>query len=117
MEGFQYKEYTEEESRIYNEAMENIMAELQKGLSFDEACASLDIADSELKDFVVDDALKVLIADIHYAKKLPLQHVADTFKVSMDIINKANMEMMQDVEIAASEVYMTKHPGGHIGNA
>lgn len=117
MEDFQYKEYTEEESRIYNEAMENIMAALQKGSSFDEACASLDIADSELKGFIVDDTLKVLIADIHYAKNLPLQHVADTFKVSMDIINKANMEMMQDVEIAASEVYMTKHPGGHIGNA
>ena len=117
MEDFQYKEYTEEESRIYNEAMKNIMAALQKGSSFDEACALVDIADGELKGFVVDDALKVLIADIHYAKNLPLEHIADTFKISMDIINKANMEMMQDVEIAASEVYMTKHPGGHIGNA
>jgi hypothetical protein len=117
MGDFQYKEYTEEESRVYNEAMENIMAALQKGLSFDEACAGLDITDSELKGFIVDDALKVLIADIHYAKKLPLQQVADTFQVSMDIINKANMEMMQDVEIATSEVYMTKHPGGHTGNA
>jgi hypothetical protein len=117
MENFQYKEYTEEESRIYNEAMENIMAALQKGLSFDEACAGLDITDSELKGFIVDDALKVLIADIHYAKNQPLMHIADTFKVSMDIINKANMEMMQDVEIAASEVYMSKHPDGHIGNA
>ena len=117
MEDFQYKEYTEEESRIYNEAMDNIMAALQKGSSFDEACASVDIADSELKGFVVDDALKVLIADIHYAKNLPLEHIADTFKVSMDIINKANKEMMQDVEIASSEVYMTKHPEGHVGNA
>ncbi len=117
MEDFQYKEYTEEESRIYNKAMDNIIAALQKGLSFDEACAGVDIADSVLKEFIVDDALKVLIADIHYAKKLPLQHVADTFKISMDIINKANMEMMLDVEIAASEVYMTKHPDGHIGNA
>ena len=32
MEDFQYKEYTEEESRIYNEAMGNIMAALQKGV-------------------------------------------------------------------------------------
>jgi hypothetical protein len=117
MGDFQYKEYTEEESRIYNEALNNIMASLQKGLSFDEACADVDITDSELKGFVMDDALKVLIADIHYAKKLPLEHVADTFKVSMDIINKANMEMMQDVEIATSEVYKTKHSEGHIGNA
>jgi hypothetical protein len=77
----------------------------------------VDIADGELKGFVLDDALKVLIADIHYAKNLPLERIADIFKVSMDIINRANMEMMQDVEIAASEVYMTKHPEGHVGNA
>jgi hypothetical protein len=117
MEDFQYKEYTEEESRIYNEAMDNIMAALQNGSSFDEACASLDIADGELKGFVVDDALKVLIADIHYTKNLPLEHIADTYKIPMDIITKANKEMMQDVEIASSEVYMTQHPEGHVGNA
>jgi len=117
MEDFQYKEYTEEESRIYNEAMDNIMAALQNGSSFDEACASVDIADGELKGFIVDDALKVLIADIHYAKNLPLQHVADTFKVSMDIINKANMEMMQDIEVATSKIYRNSQPGSHIGNA
>jgi hypothetical protein len=117
MKDFQYKEYTEEESRIYNEAMNNIMAALQNGSNFDEACASVDVADGELKGFIVDDVLKVLIADIHYAKNLPLEHIADTFKISMDIINRANMEMMQDVEIASSEVYMTKHPDGHVGNA
>jgi hypothetical protein len=117
MEDFQYKEYTEEESRIYNEAMGNIMAALQKGASFDEACASVNIADSELKGFVVDDALKVLIADIHYAKNLPLEHIADTFKISLDILSKANKEMMQDVEISSSKVYMAKNPDGHVGNA
>jgi hypothetical protein len=117
MEDFQYKEYTEEESRIYNKAMDDIMAALQKGSSFDEACAFVDIADGELKGFIVDDALKVLIADIHYAKNLPLEYIADTFKISMDIINKANKEMMQDVEIASTEVYSAKHSEGHVGNA
>jgi hypothetical protein len=117
MEDIRYKQYSEEESRIYNEAMDNIMGGLQKGLNFDEACAATEIGDADLKAYVVDDALKILIADMHFVKGLPLQHVADTYGVSMDAVVKASREMMEDIEATTSEIYRSSQPGGHVGNA
>ena len=42
MENFTYKEYTEEESKVYNEAMDSIMEGLQSGLNFTDACGSFE---------------------------------------------------------------------------
>ena len=117
MEDIRYKQYSEEESRIYNEAMDKIMGGLQKGLSFDEACAATEIKDADLKAYVVDDALKILIADMHFVKGLPLQNVADTFSISIDSVIKASREMMEDIEVTTSEIYRSSQPGNHVGNA
>ena len=117
MKDFQYKQYSEEESRIYNEAMDNIMGGLQKGLSFDEACAATDIKDTELKAYIVDDAMKILIADIHFTKGFSLQHVADTYSIPIDSVIKASREMMEDIEVTTSEIYRNSQTGSHVGNA
>jgi len=117
MENFIYKEYTEEESRIYNEAMDSIMEGLQKGLSFAEACGCLDIEDEGLKEFIRDDALKIMIADIHYNKGLPLEHVSSRLNVPLDIVEKAHGEMLEDIEISSSQAYTSFHPDHPSGNA
>jgi len=117
MKDLKYKEYSEEESRVYNEAMGKIMEGLQKGLPFDEACEAADIRDADLKAYIVDDALKILIADMHYVKGLPLENVTDAFGVSTDTVLKANLEMMEDIEITATEIYRNSQSGNHVGNA
>jgi len=117
MEKFVYKEYTEEESRIYNEAMDRIMEGLQNGLSFADACGCVDVEDEELKEFIKDDALKIMIADIHYNKDLPMEHVSSRLSVPIDVVNKAYAEMLEDIEISTTEVYKSIHPDSPIGNA
>ena len=117
MGDFTYKEYTEEETEIYHEAMDNIMKGLEKGLSFHESCSGIVIKDEQLKGFILDDALKIMIADIHYNKGLPLQHVADALQVSIDTIKKANAEMLEDIEITAIAEYKMNNPQGLTGNA
>lgn len=117
MSGFKYKEYTEEETEIYNQAFAKIKSGLENGLSFHEACSAIDVKDGELRDFIIDDALKTAIADMHYARGFLLQQVADKLKVPLKKINSANMEMLEDAGIAAAEVYKKSNPGGPIGNA
>jgi len=117
MEDFIYKEYTEEETRIYQAAMDKIMGGLKEGLSFPECCTSLDIEDEELKGFITDDALKIVIADMHYNRGLSLEHVATTVKLPIEVINKANLEMMEDVEIATIEMSKMSNPLGQTGTA
>jgi len=117
MEDFTYKEYTEEENNIYNEAMKSIMDGLWNGMNFREACSSVCPDNQALKGYIEDDALKIMIAEMHFIKGLSLQNVADTLQLSMDIINKAHAEMMEDVEITSTEIYRLKNPDRPIGNA
>jgi hypothetical protein len=117
MENFTYKEYTEEESRIYNEAMDSIMEGLQDGLNFADACGRLEIGDKRLREYIVDDALKIMIADIHFNKGLPLEHISSEFKVPADVVMRAHSEMLEDVEISTTQVYRSVHPDSPIGNA
>lgn len=117
MEDFTYKEYTEEENEIYNKAMDEIMAALKNGLKFNEACSAINVEDKELQSYIEDDALKIIIADMHYVKGFSLQNVADDLEVSIETINRANAEMMEDVAMTATELYKINNPERPIGNA
>ena len=117
MENFTYKEYSEEETKIYYEAMDKIMAALSNGSKFDEACGSAVIEDAQLKEFIVDDALKISIADLVYKKGLSLEQVADTLQVPIDKVGKAHAEMLEDVEISVSEAYKMSNTSGPVGHA
>jgi hypothetical protein len=117
MEDFTYKEYTEEENEIYNKAMDEIMAALKNGRKFNEACKAINVEDKELKSYIEDDALKIIIADMHYVKGFSLQNVADDLEVSIEIINRANAEMMEDVAMTTTELYKINNHERPIGNA
>jgi hypothetical protein len=117
MADFEYKHYTEEESKIYSEAIAKIRSGLDNGLSFHEACSAVDVKDETLKNFIMDDALKVAIAEMHYGKGLFLQHVADTLKVPLKKINAAHLEMLEDAGITAAESYKQANPDSPIGHA
>ena len=117
MADLEYKHYTEEESKLYNEAIAKIKSGLDNGLSFHEACSAVDVEDETLKGFIMDDALKVAIAEMHYGKGLLLQQVADTLKVPLKKINTAHLEMLEDAGITAAEHYRQNNPDGPIGHA
>lgn len=117
----QYKEYTPEEDRIYNEAMAKLKEAMAGGLSFAEACAAVEVADPELKGYIVDDALKVLIAEHHYGKGMPLPEVAATLKAPLKKIVAAHREMLEDVGESSAALYRQsaadEGAGGPVGTA
>ncbi len=117
MEEFKYKEYTQEEDKIHEEAIAKIRDGLNNGMNFNEACSAVDIEDAELKGFIVDDALKITLAEMHYAKGLTLQQVADELKIPLKAVSIAHMEMLQDVAIAAAEEYRRSTHDNPMGNA
>lgn len=100
-----YDEFASEEERIYDEAVGKIREGVKKALSFDEACALVDVADEELKAAIVDDALKVIIAEMHFVGNRPLAEVAAAIKVPLERLEEAKGEMLRDVEDAAIEQY------------
>ncbi len=118
MGDFAYKEYSEEENKMYYEAMDKIMASLANGSKFKEACDSAAIGDEQLRAFIEDDALKISIADLHYKKGFSLEQIAETLQVSIEKVGKAHEEMLEDVEISISEAYkMSNNTSGPVGHA
>ncbi len=120
MADVQYKQYSSEEDRIYSEAITKIREGMRNGLTFEAACNSIEVEDQELKDFILDDALKIMIAEMHYGKAMPLEEVSKTLNVSMGKVSKASLEMIEDAGIAAAKMYNESNkdkPNGPAGNA
>jgi hypothetical protein len=114
---FKYKEYSSEEDKIYESAISKIKEAIRNGFNFNEACSIVNVSDPALKRFIVDDALKIMIAEMHYEKNMPLPVVADRLKVPLKAVNIANMEMLEDTGIAAAEMFKKSSPVAPIGNA
>lgn len=102
-ENVNYKNFTEEEDRIYRKSIEMIRSGLGNGLKFSSACELIAVEDMELKNLIIDNALKVEIAELHYGKGLPLIDVSKKLGVSMERLLKANAEMIEDVLNTAAE--------------
>ena len=65
----------------------------------------------------MDNTMKIMIADIHYNKGLPLEHVSSVLNIPIDLVTRAHGEMLEDVEISTTQVYKAVHPESPIGHA
>ncbi|TAN41474.1 MAG: hypothetical protein EPN22_15355 [Nitrospirae bacterium] len=117
MPDFKYKTYSPEEDIIYSESIAKVRDAVGNGLSFNEACKTLEVEDISLKAFIVSDALKILIADLHYSRGISLPDVADKLKVSLKTLGITINEMLEDVGESAAQEYREMDPDGPIGHA
>jgi hypothetical protein len=108
-----YKQFTEEEDRIYKRSIEVIRSNIINGVKFDLACEFITVDDRELKGLIIDDALKIEIAELHYGKRIPLRDVAKKLGVSMERLLQASTEMMEDVVKTSEDVSGKQGDKGH----
>ncbi|MGD1075358.1 MAG: hypothetical protein ABR903_04680 [Thermodesulfovibrionales bacterium] len=106
-----YKKFTEEEGRIYKKYIEVIRSSISNGVKFDVSCDFVTVEDVELRHLIIDDALKVEIAEMHYGKGLSLLDVSKKLGVSMERLFKANTEMMEDIVNTAGEASQQQSDG------
>jgi hypothetical protein len=96
----------------YKEAVKKIREGLEKGLDFDSACAAIQAGDEKLKQHIIDDMLKVLVAEEHYNKNIPLDKLSEALNVSVDRLETAKREMLEDVkESSIKAFYKGLKPG------
>lgn len=86
------------DEKIYVKALAKVKAGLAKGFDFHTASAQVDIMDSNLRETVLDDVLKVIIAEEHFAKNVPLEQISKNLQLPIERIEKARIEMLEDVE-------------------
>jgi hypothetical protein len=88
-----------EQDHIYKKSIEAIRKNIQNGQTFDLACEAISVEDEQLRRMIIDDALKIEIAEMHYGKNIPLLEISKRLDVSMERLIKANNEMLEEVMI------------------
>jgi len=101
--------FSEEDEKAYNVAMEAIREGLARGLPFDEACRVVPEADAELKRLIIDDFLKVTIADLHFEKEMSAEAVAEKLGVEVERVLRARQEMIEEIRDRSVEYAREKY--------
>ncbi len=73
---------------------------VEKGMSFDQACSLVTIENGELREAVISEALKIIIAEQHIRRSVPLKQLAMKLRLSMSRLKKAKENMEKDPEEA-----------------
>jgi hypothetical protein len=110
-----YNDMTSDEDRLYEESVNRIRNAVKQSLSFAQAAELIQMEDEALRNSILDDALKVLIAEMHFTAGKPLKDVARTLKLPLERLQQAKQEMLRDVKGAAVEAY--KDSSKKSGNA
>ena len=108
-----YDDLPEEQEKLYEESVRKIKSAVEKSMSFEQATSLLEVEDDHLKAAIIDDALKVLIAEMHFAHKKTVEEVARTLKLTPERVTQARTEMLGEVEQSAVDAYKQEH--GHKG--
>jgi hypothetical protein len=111
MPEFSFKEFTPEESRIYEEALKAYREAIAAGRTLKQAYENYSIADQELRSLIQADFLKVLIAERHFGKQQPLEKVAKDLDVSLDLVMDTHARMLQEVGVTAANQFGEEFSG------
>jgi hypothetical protein len=100
-----YEGMKSDEDRLYEESVNKIKSAVNQSLTFEQAASLIDVKDEALRKAILDDALKVLIAEIHFSGGKTLEELSRKLKLSLERLEKAKEEMLNEVEAAAIEKY------------
>ena len=98
----------------HEKAVAKIREGLDRGLGFDSACAEIEAESEGLKRQIIDDMLKVLIAEEHFNKNISLDDLATKLKISPERLETARAEMLEDVKNSSIKAF---YKGLKPGNA
>ncbi len=102
---FEFKEFSPEEGRIYEEAVVKFRESVAAGKTLRQAYESYAIADKELESLIRADFLKILIAERHFAQRQPLEKIARDLDVSLDLVMDTHARMLQEAGITAANQF------------
>ena len=105
MPEFDFKEFTPEEGKIYEDAVNTYREAIVAGKTLKQAYDGATIADKELEAVIQADFLKILIAERHFAQGQALDDVARALSVPLDLVKDVYRRMVQEVGITAASQF------------
>ena len=110
----EYKEFTREEEELYDREMNELLRLVKGGATIPDACSKIETEDPEMVQILKDDLLKIMIAELHYGKKMTLNEVARLLDVEISEVIQANEIMIEDVMYTVKETHLKDFPGSDL---
>jgi hypothetical protein len=104
--------FTPDEERLHEAGFAAIREGLAAGLDFAKASEKVEAADPDLRRIIIDDFLKVTIAERHFQAGESTADIAAGLGVSIERVEFARKEML--AEVAAASVDVFRRQGGHV---
>ena len=92
-----------EAEEVYMSALSKMREGLARGFDFNSAAATITIPDASLRQAVLDDVLKVLLAEEHFVLQVPLDQISRKLNLPLEQLKKAQEEMLDDIEQTTSK--------------
>ena len=105
MPEFQFKEFTPEEDRIYEEAVNKFREAIAASKTLRQAYESHSVADKELEKLIQADFLKILIAERHFGQHQDLEEIARALDVKPELVKDTHARMLQEVGVTAANQF------------
>jgi len=111
MPEFSIKQFTPEEDRIYEEAVNAYRSALAAGKKLNDVYAAYTIDDDELRSVTQADFLKILIAERHFGKREPLEGIGQELGVPLEVLQQTLARMLQEVGVTAANQFVAETGG------
>ena len=105
MPEFNFKEFTAEESKIYEEVISKFREAVAAGKTLRQAYESFAIENKALEKLIQADFLKILIAERHFGQHQAMDDIARELDVSLNLLNETHARMLQEVGVTAASQF------------
>ncbi|WP_130471319.1 hypothetical protein [Candidatus Magnetaquicoccus inordinatus] len=97
--------FSEDQDLVHSRAIEFLRKKIKKGDPWKKAVADLTIADQAFKAVILDDFLKITLAERHFQGKEEIKSIARLLQVPVELLEAVKEAMIREVRDASIEVY------------
>lgn len=87
-----------EEETIHSEAIKKLEKELAQGKTLDQACETLSRLEKPLKSVIIDDLLKIILAEYHFNEGRGLDDIALLLGITYEKIVEVKISMINELQ-------------------
>ncbi len=97
--------FSEDQDQIHEAALESLKKAIKRGVAWKQAAADLTIADAKFKAVILDDFLKITLAERHFQGGESIKRVASLLKVPTELLVAVKNDMIREVKEASIQAY------------
>ena len=97
--------FNEDQDLTHAQAMDFLKKKIKMGESLKKASADLSVPDESFKAVILDDFLKITLAERHFQGKEEIKSIARLLQVPVELLEAVKGEMIREVRDASIEAY------------